>query len=52
MLALSSTGSVRSRTSRYSLETGAAVGSNNNNYKVRYFRVVNISTKNDIITAE
>jgi hypothetical protein len=31
MLALSSTGSVRSRTSRYSLETGAAVGGNNNN---------------------
>ena len=31
MLALSSTGSVRSRTSRYSLETGAALGSNNNN---------------------
>ena len=31
MLALSSTGSVRSRTSRYSLETGAALGGNNNN---------------------
>ena len=31
MLALSSTGSVRSRTSRYSLETGAAIGGNNNN---------------------
>lgn len=36
MLALSSTGSVRSRVSRYSLETGAAAGSNNNNYKVRH----------------
>lgn len=31
MLALSSTGSVRSRTSRYSLETGAVPGGNNNN---------------------
>jgi hypothetical protein len=35
MLALSSTGSLRSRASRGSLETGAAVGSNNNNNKVR-----------------
>lgn len=39
MLALSSTGSVRSRTSRYSLDTGAAVGSNNNIYKVRFLCV-------------
>jgi hypothetical protein len=31
MLARSSTGSVRSRVSRHSLETGAALGSNNNN---------------------
>jgi hypothetical protein len=31
MLALSSTGSVRSRTSRYSLEIGGAPGGNNNN---------------------
>ena len=58
MLAMSSTGSVRSRGSRYSLETGAAAGGNNNNYKVSYFvqidsfRVENINTKKDTITSE
>jgi hypothetical protein len=35
MLALSSTGSVRSRISRHSLEVGALAGNNSNNNKVR-----------------
>lgn len=38
MLALSSTGSVRSRVSRYSLETGAVAANNSSNNKVRVTR--------------
>ena len=44
MLALSSTGSVRSRASRYSLETGAAPGGNNNNNNNNNNNKVRINT--------
>ena len=48
MLAMSSTGSVRTRGSRYSLDTGAAAGSNNNNYKVSYFLQIDSSRVKNI----